>query len=69
MKTANPPVVLERTASRDGKTIKQESRYDDPVKGPCVWRAVTRIKDDNTVEFEMYYPQERQGTENDGAGH
>ncbi len=41
-------------ASADGKTITQECSYDDPVKGPCVWRSVTRIKDDNTQEFEMF---------------
>ncbi len=46
--------LFEGTASKDGKTITQESRYDDPVKGPCVWRTVNRIKDDNTVELEMY---------------
>jgi hypothetical protein len=40
--------------SRDGKTITQECGYDDPVKGPAVWRSVTRIKDDNTLEFEMF---------------
>jgi len=40
--------------SADGKTITQECSYDDPVKGPAVWRSVTRIKDDNTVEFEMF---------------
>lgn len=45
---------FEGTASRDGRTIKQESRYDDPVHGPSVWRTVTRIKDDNTIEFEMF---------------
>jgi hypothetical protein len=41
-------------ASADGRTITQECSYDDPVKGPTVWRSVTRIKDDNTQEFEMY---------------
>ncbi len=42
------------TGSADGRTITQECSYDDPVRGPCVWRSVTRIKDDNTVEFEMF---------------
>ncbi len=42
------------TGSSDGKTITQECSYDDPVKGPAVWRSVTRIKDDNTQEFEMF---------------
>ena len=40
--------------SADGKTITQECSYDDPVRGPAVWRSVTRIKDDNTLEFEMF---------------
>ena len=42
------------TESADGGTITQECSYDDPVKGPAVWRSVTRIKDDNTLEFEMF---------------
>lgn len=45
---------FEGTASRDGRTIRQESRYNDPVHGPSIWRTVTRIKDDNTIEFEMF---------------
>ena len=45
---------FEGTASADGKTITQESSYDDPVKGPTVWRSVTRIADDNTLLYEMY---------------
>lgn len=40
--------------SADGKTITQECSYDDPIKGPAVWRSVTSIKDDNTLEFEMF---------------
>lgn len=40
--------------SRDGRTITQECSYDDPVRGPSKWRTVTRIKDDNTIEFEMF---------------
>jgi hypothetical protein len=42
------------TASADGKTIIQSCSYDDPVRGPSVWRSVTKFKDDNTQEFEMY---------------
>jgi len=45
---------FEGTASKDGRTITQECRYDDPVRGPSVWRSVTRIKDENTQEFEMF---------------
>ncbi len=50
---------FEGTASGDGKTITQESKYDDPVKGPALWRTVTKIKDDNTVEFTMYLTPRR----------
>jgi hypothetical protein len=45
---------FEGTASKDGKTVTQECRFDDPVRGPAVWRTVTRIKDADTVGFEMY---------------
>lgn len=45
---------FEGTASADGKTITQESRYDDPIKGPMTWRSVTKIVDNNTVVYEMY---------------
>jgi hypothetical protein len=45
---------FEGTASADGKIITQENSYDDPVRGPTVWRSVTRIVDDNTLEYEMY---------------
>jgi hypothetical protein len=41
-------------ASADGKTITQECIYDDAVRGQSVWRSITRIKDNNTVEFEMF---------------
>jgi hypothetical protein len=47
-------LVFEGTASADGKTITQESRYDDPIKGPLKWRSVTRVVDENTHVFEMY---------------
>jgi len=50
---------FEGTASADGKTITQECSYDDPVRGPSVWRSVTRIRDDNTLEFEMFIAPER----------
>ena len=46
--------LFEGSASKDGKTISQESSYDDPVQGPMIWRSVTRIVDDNLVEYEMY---------------
>jgi hypothetical protein len=45
---------FEGTASADGRTITQENNYDDPVRGPTVWRSVTRIVDDNTLEYIMY---------------
>ncbi len=40
--------------SADGRTITQECSYDDPVKGPSRWRTVTRLKNDDTLEFEMF---------------
>jgi hypothetical protein len=45
---------FEGMASADGKNIVQECSYDDPVKGPVVWRSVTRVVDDNTLVYEMY---------------
>jgi hypothetical protein len=42
------------TAGADGKTITQESSYDDPVRGPMVWRSVTRIVDADNLGYEMY---------------
>jgi hypothetical protein len=52
-------LVFEGTGSADGKTITQESRYDDPIKGPMKWRSVTRIVGDNTYVFEMYGTDKR----------
>jgi hypothetical protein len=45
---------FEGTASADGKTITQQSSYDDPVRGPMVWRSVTRIVNKNSLKYEMY---------------
>ncbi len=45
---------FEGTASPNGKTITQVSRYDDPVRGPMTWRSVSRIINDNTVAYEMF---------------
>ena len=45
---------FEGTAGADGKIITQESSYDDPVRGPVVWRSVTRIVDDDTLVYVMY---------------
>ena len=47
-------LFFEGTASADGKTITQEARYDDPIRGPMKWRSVSRIVDDNNHMFEMY---------------
>jgi hypothetical protein len=47
-------VCFEGTAIADGKTITQETSYDDPVRGPLLWRSVTRIVDADTLEYEMY---------------
>lgn len=45
---------FEGTASADGRTITQFCNYDDPVQGPVKWRSVSRLVDDDTLEFEMY---------------
>lgn len=45
---------FEGTAEADGKTIVQSCEYDDPVRGPFTWRNVTRIIDDDTLEFKMF---------------
>ncbi|MFA5072797.1 MAG: DUF1579 domain-containing protein [Nitrospirota bacterium] len=45
---------FEGTGSADNRTITQTCSYDDPAKGPSVWRSVSRIRDDNTMEFEMF---------------
>ena len=42
------------TADAEGRTITQECRTEDPIKGPMTWRSVTRILDRDTHEFEMY---------------
>jgi len=47
-------LVFEGTVSADGRTITQESHYDDPIRGPVKWRSVTRIIDNDTNTFEMY---------------
>ncbi len=47
-------LYFEGTAGARGKTITQECRYDDPIRGPTKWRSVTRIVDDGTHVFEMY---------------
>jgi hypothetical protein len=45
---------FEGIASADGMTITQECNFDDPIKGPAVWRSVTMIVDSNTIEYKMY---------------
>jgi len=45
---------FEGTGDGDGGTVTQESRYDDPVRGPTIWRSISRTVDDNTIEYEMY---------------
>lgn len=40
--------------SENGKKITQESSYEDPVRGPMVWRSITNIVNENRVEYEMY---------------
>lgn len=45
---------FEGTASPNGKTVTQESRYDDPVRGPMSWRSVSRIVNADTMAYEMF---------------
>ena len=45
------------TASDDGRTITQECSYEDPLRGPLLWRSVTKIIDDDTLVYEMYTRQ------------
>ena len=45
---------FEGRADTEGRTITQECRYNDPIKGPMTMRSVTRIVDHDTHEFEMY---------------
>jgi hypothetical protein len=47
-------LFFEGTASPNGKTITQESRYVDPVRGPMTWRSVSRIVNDDTMAHEMF---------------
>ncbi len=50
---------FEGTASPNGKVITQKCSYVDPVRGPMVWRSVTRIVDTNTLKYEMYITPKR----------
>ena len=45
---------FEGRADSEGRTITQECRYDDPIKGPMTMRSVTRITDHDSHTFEMY---------------
>ncbi|MBI5557678.1 MAG: DUF1579 domain-containing protein [Deltaproteobacteria bacterium] len=45
---------FEGSASADGRTITQECTYDDPVRGVMTWRSITRVVNDNTLEYEMF---------------
>ena len=56
-------LFFEGTPSADGKTITQENRHNDPVRGPMTWRSVTRIVDENTWVFEMYSIYEKGAVE------
>ena len=42
-----------------GKTTTQRCSYDDPVRGPMVWRSVTRIVNNDTLKLEMYLAPKR----------
>jgi len=52
-------LFFEGAASADGKTITQESHFDDPLRGPMKWRSVTKIVNENTHLFEMYGTDKR----------
>jgi hypothetical protein len=54
---------FEGTASRDGKTISLEGRFDDPTKGPGQWHLTTRIVDENTEVAEARMTYENGGEE------
>jgi len=45
---------FEGLRSETNDTIIQECHYDDPIKGPMIWRSVTKIVDENNHLFEMY---------------
>jgi len=47
-------LLFEGTASAESKTITQEARYDDPIKGSMKWRSVTKIVNDNSHVFELF---------------
>jgi len=49
---------FEGEADADGRRVTQLCRYEDPVKGPCHWRSVTRFVDDDTIEYEMFITPE-----------
>ena len=49
---------FEGSARSDGRTIAQECRYDDPVRGPSIWRSVMKIVDGSTVVYEAYLGEE-----------
>ncbi|MBI5443425.1 MAG: DUF1579 domain-containing protein [Deltaproteobacteria bacterium] len=49
---------FEGAASADGRTITQESHYEDPVRGPMTWRSVMRIVDNDALEYEMFVTPE-----------
>jgi hypothetical protein len=53
-------ICFEGTISADGNTIIQQADYNDPVRGPMVWRSSLTIIDNDTMRFEMY------GIDNEG---
>jgi hypothetical protein len=46
--------LFEGPVGADALSFTQKCHYNDPLRGPMEWRAVTRVVDDNTLEFEMY---------------
>ena len=47
-------LVMDGTASADGKTVTLKGGHDDPIQGHMNHRAVWKLVDANTQVFEMY---------------
>jgi hypothetical protein len=55
-------LFMEGSGSADGKTINLSGRFEDPIKGPMLFRTVYRIIDQSKNTFEMY-GTDKSGTE------
>ncbi|HEX2965236.1 MAG TPA: DUF1579 domain-containing protein [Syntrophorhabdaceae bacterium] len=45
---------FEGKRGKDEKILTQESSYEDPVRGPMVWRSIMKIVDRDRIDYEMY---------------